>query len=91
MLSNKQTQITCKYFTVEFECFDLIKHLLCVFSELKSQYAEQPTSGTNINELPQLLQAIHTHKPTVFKSGGPQYQQRSKDFLFFDSLVILVK
>lgn len=26
-----------------------------------------------------MLQAIHTHKPTVFKSGGPQYQQRGKD------------
>lgn len=52
--------------------------MLCRFSELKSQYAEQQTSGTNISELPQLLQAIHTHKPTVFKSGGPQYQQRSK-------------
>lgn len=61
---------------------------LCRFSELKSQYAEQQTSGTNINELPQLLQAIHTHKPTVFKSGGPQYQQRSK--VFSDKITVTV-
>lgn len=43
-------------------------------SELKSQYVEQQSSVTNINELPHLLQAILNIKPTVFKLGGPQYQ-----------------
>lgn len=46
--------------------------------ELKSAYVQPAGSnvGTNISELPQLLQAIHTLKPTVFKTGSQQWQQR---------------
>lgn len=53
---------------------------MCVFSELKSQYAEVHSSGTNINELPQLLQGIHNLKPTVYKTGTQQQQQRQSKY-----------
>lgn len=55
---------------------DEVCFVLCVCSELKSQYAQPPSTGTNINELPQLLQAIHTLRPTVFKSGSQQWQRK---------------
>ena len=76
-LSNKQMQIICKFwiFFVKFNCLFILS--LCLrSSDLKSQYAEQQTSGTNINELPQLLQSIHSLKPTVFKTGGQQLHIR---------------
>lgn len=55
------------------------------YRELKTQYAEQTSAGTNINELPNLLQAILNIKPTVFKTGGQQFQQqqqRQRMYLF---------
>lgn len=57
-------------------------------SELKNQYAEQQPSVTNINEIPLLLQAILNIKPTVFKTGGPQYQQQ-RQRKTFDTIFIL--
>lgn len=56
----------------------LVLIIAVLFSELKSQYAEQQTPLTNISDYPALLQAIHTLKPTVFKAGGPQHQRQRK-------------
>lgn len=86
--SNRPIPIICTYFhyirtsmmgecpkCMHIECAIISKHI-SNFSELKSQYVEQHSAVTNISELPHLVQAILNIKPTVFKTGGPQYQQQ---------------
>lgn len=77
---SRRTPITCEFcraqpVPINAE-FTMLFGRVFLCSELKSQYAQPSTSGTNINELPQLLQAIHTLKPTVFKTGSQQWQRK---------------
>lgn len=74
--SNKPILTTCKSICIAAAENPLEIKIEFNCSELKGQYVEQQSSVTNINELPHLLQAILNIKPTVFKSGGPQYQQQ---------------
>lgn len=87
--SNKPMPIICKctqterwssHSTLQVYSNDLLDFLL-IYSELKPQYVDQASNVTNMNELPQLLQAILQLKQNVFKTGGQQYQlQRPRKF-----------